>query len=155
MTALILDDHQRKVISAYIKNSHDNPITTAQLFEIRDGKCPPPGDNHSITIPMGYRVVYTEELHDVGHFKGCRVKHISVSVATEGKFPNFHAMDLILQLFEFEARTETFLSAVESDSAYVYQDKNSISVVERVANDESSADELDFEKRIRQAREGI
>jgi hypothetical protein len=62
------------------------------------------GENprHRLEIPFGYCVVYTEEQQNIGgHLHW--VRHISISVDTEGKMPNMYGVLMIMKYFGYKA----------------------------------------------------
>ena len=80
------------------------------------GDLPCVGDNpdHVLHIHNGYRVVFSIEQHEI------LCNHISISVDTKGKYPNEHAVKMILELFGMNTEYK--------NSTYIYIEKKSESI---------------------------
>lgn len=104
---LLLDDEVQKKIKTLIEYADNHVVSYDKMVEVQQkvdseeaiddaiGNNP----NHSIELPMGYRVAYSIETHPIGE---CR--HISVSVNNEE--PEIDNLRLILDFFGFKSNLE-------------------------------------------------
>jgi len=87
-----------------------NPFTLPMLKEVLASKRSPAGDipEYSITIPVGYKVVYSIEEHPGGF-----ARHLSVSSPSKGKHPKPIVINTIMSYLEFDGMSS-------SPDIYVY-----------------------------------
>lgn len=101
---LVIDEDAKtsiKKVKAYAEN---NPYTVSRLKLIGEGKMQPPGDdpNYGCNINFGYKCVYTlDQGTDRDNGEPIWVRHLSVSVEETNKWPNEHAVDLLMKEFGF------------------------------------------------------
>jgi hypothetical protein len=104
---LLLDDEVQKSIKTLIEYAENHVVSYEKMVELQEkvqreeaiddaiGNNP----NHSIQLPLGYRVAYSIEVHPIGE-----CKHISVSV--DNKEPDLDNLRLILDFFGFKSNLE-------------------------------------------------
>jgi hypothetical protein len=99
MRGLIIDNSVKAEIKALMKYAEKNPYSMDDLLDIVNGSMESPGDQREFQmyIPMGYKVVYTMEIQNVG-----LVRHISISVNTPGKLPGQEVVTFIIPFFGFK-----------------------------------------------------
>jgi len=121
---LLLDDEVQKKIKTLIEYADNHVVSYDKMVELQQkvdseeaiddaiGNNP----NHSIELPMGYRVAYSIEVHPIGE---CR--HISVSV--DDKTPETYDLLLILDFFGFK-------SNLKDGKCYAYVENYTVDDVE-------------------------
>lgn len=99
---LIWNDEVTKAIQRMIDYAHAHQLTYAELQDTVQGKRAAIGDanlNHVLMIPIGFKVVYSEENQKQGLYK-----HLSISY--EGKQPPFPAVRMLLEAFKFRNKID-------------------------------------------------
>ena len=121
---LLLDDEIQKSIKNLIEYADNHVVSYEKMVELQEkmqneevideaiGNNP----NHSIELPMGYRVAYSIEVHPIGE-----CKHISVSV--DNKEPELENLRLILDFFGFK-------SNLEDGKCYAYVESYTVDSIE-------------------------
>ena len=119
---LIIDKVAKANIQAVIEFAHDNFLDEGQMASIMaSGWAPGDVDEYSCNLHVGFRVVYTVEKHQMGW-----CKHLSMSLAKEGRSPSPEAVDMVLEEFGFQGRITK-----RDKSLYVYlEDKSVVNVIE-------------------------
>lgn len=94
MRILQITDETRKDIKKVIEYAENNILDNARLADPKEFL--PVGDNpdHVVHIHDGYRVVFSIEEQSIG-----LCNHISISVESKDKYPNEHAVNMILNEF--------------------------------------------------------
>jgi len=110
MRPLILDGDSLHKIDMLLNFAAENTLSNDHLMKIANG-APPPGDDprHVVHIPVGFRVVYSEEMH-----KQDKYRHLSVSVSGE-RYPAPDSILEILRSFKFEGVPDL---SVPADTAF-------------------------------------
>jgi hypothetical protein len=121
---LLLNDDVQKKIKTLIEYADNHVVSYEKMVELQEkteleeaiddaiGNDP----NHSIELPLGYRVVYSIEVHPIGE---CR--HISVSV--DNKEPDLDNLRLILDFFGF-------MSNLQDGKCYAYVESYTVDSIE-------------------------
>jgi hypothetical protein len=94
-TFFLLDDTMRARLQALAAHAQAHRIGWATAQAMREGRQPPVGDDPAYVLHDalgGYRIVYSIEEHPPGWFH-----HVSVSVATPGRFPLPSVVRMIAQ----------------------------------------------------------
>jgi len=90
---LLIDENIREQIKKVIARAKESVFVITSNNEYTA-----PLDEHSIVIPMGVTVTYTEEKQPVGLYR-----HLSISVDGDPKLlPQPHVCELIMKEFGFE-----------------------------------------------------
>jgi len=99
MRPLIIDDMIKDKCAALVRYAEKHIVTTDQLLDTVNRERSPVGDDpgHVITLPVGYRCVFSIEDHGK-HI----VRHLSISIDVPGKLPSVPACEEIIKLFAFE-----------------------------------------------------
>ena len=100
---LIIGPDEREKIKNLIQYAERHPYNTEKLIKIAEGILDPPGDNDNfvVIIPHGFRCVFTVEYQKPG-----LMRHLSISVAKKGRYPNEHAVQMIANEFGFTGELE-------------------------------------------------
>lgn len=110
---LLIDKDLTDQIDTLVKYAEKNPITMDYLLDQKNGEEKPPGDyeGYSITLPFGYRIVFTIELQPAG-----KIRHLSMSVNEDGSLPNEFAVQQIMDLIGFKNPLRQCKIAIENIS---------------------------------------
>lgn len=94
---LLIGDIERAAIKNLIFYAENNKISYDQMKKIMAREIAPPGDNenHVITIPLNFRVVFSIEQHPGGWFN-----HLSISIPNKNKTPHPNAVEMIMAEFK-------------------------------------------------------
>lgn len=99
MRPLIFDNEVLYKINLLKSYAEEHKISVDDLLDTINKQMKPVGDykGYTITIPTGYRIVYSIEEQTIGD-----VKHLSVSVDEDGVLPNPTAVEMIMKEFGFK-----------------------------------------------------
>jgi hypothetical protein len=103
MIPLILDDQKLADLKAF---AQANPIPLSELRQIAEAGAPCVGDRegYSVVFDIGWRLVFSIEEHP------CRwMRHMSVSQAATGRYPNKHTMELLGEALGFPPLDECII----------------------------------------------
>ena len=105
VSAVIIDDEVRKRIKQVKEHAALCKFTLENMMKVATGEAHPVGDDPDfcVHIPQYIKVVfsYDEQPPPIG-----MCKHLSVSVALEGRIPNPVAIQMIMQEFGFKNSLE-------------------------------------------------
>lgn len=95
---LLIGANERAEIARVLKYAETHRFSPADLIRIVNGAAPPSGDNaeHTCHIPIGYRVVYSEEFH-----KKKLMRYLSISLLDSNQLPHPIAAYEIAREFGF------------------------------------------------------
>lgn len=98
MRPLIIGAVEKEAIKNLVDYAEKNPFSMDDLLDTLNKEMKPAGDmdRYSISLPVGYRVVYTIEHQPAG-----KVRHLSVSVDKPGNLPNPESLELIMHELGF------------------------------------------------------
>jgi hypothetical protein len=117
MGILVIDEGARAQIAKLIAYAESRILGSDSIKKTLTGDRPPAGDyeDHTITLPTGYRIVYSIEEQPVG-----LCSHLSVSTRFEEKLPAPEAVELIMSEFGMGASLKDCLHIwIEDDSSAV------------------------------------
>lgn len=127
MRPLILGEEQKETLLKLKQNAESNPLSFDDLLDIYNGHQPMVGDREgfSCIIPVGYRVCLSIEDQPKKDGSGfMKTRHMSVSVATEGKLPNPEACKMIMSELGFKKELHECIVDFDTES------KRAISIIE-------------------------
>lgn len=133
MSVLIITEANKEKIAELIKYADENPFNMDYMKRLMKGIESPAGDdeNYVCYLDFAYRVVFTIEQHPVGW---CR--HLSISVAVEGKYPSVQAVIMIGNEFgvtcSYNETDDAFI--VPQGGAWVEEETESINIVQLIAS---------------------
>lgn len=112
----IIDEHYKQRLRRLKEYAEKNPYTMDDLLDIANRQIPPPAEtpNFHITLPVGYKVVYSIELQK--H----TIRHLSVSSA-HSPYPSIFVVREIMQELGFNHSLE---------KCHVYGEGTAINVIE-------------------------
>jgi len=124
---LIMDDEVQKEIKTLINYAESHVVSYERMVEMNEKvKRGEPIDgvvgdnpNHTIELPLGFRVAFSIEVHPIGE---CR--HISVSVKDEQ--PSYQDLLLLLDYFGFKTN-------LKDGKAHAYVEQYTVNGVEKFA----------------------
>ncbi len=110
MRPLIIIPETINAIGKLVDYAEKNPFTMDDLLDIKNGdmECAGENINYMCTIPVGFKVVYSIEKQPKGD-----VRHLSMSVSTAGRVPNFVAVQEIMNLIGFDNKLDKCLVRME------------------------------------------
>lgn len=97
---LLWSDGMTQQVDAMVEHAHANPVTEEQVRETILGKRQAIGDSspaHVIHIPMGFKVVYSEEYQPKGLYRHLSISYQNRSVRSTPPLP---AVNMILKAFK-------------------------------------------------------
>ena len=108
MVPLIINESVRAEIKRVKEYAEDHKYNIHHLHRVMKGRERPAGEDpgHCLTIPIGFRVVYSIEQHPVGW---CH--HWSVSAPDPGRAISKPGLRMILDDFEFVGREPDYTHA--------------------------------------------
>jgi len=123
MYVLIIDAQAEKDIYRLKEFAELNPISLETVKNIIACKEPPIGNNpfHVCLIYDGFRCVFSIEEHK----DKIKVRHLSVSVKTKGKWPNEYTIQEIMLQFGFRNR-------LKDSIIYLEKKAEAVNVIERL-----------------------
>jgi hypothetical protein len=127
---LIIGKEEKAAIKNLMFYAENNKINLKRMRMIMDRLLAPPGDNPNflITLPVGFRVVFTIEQHPGGWHK-----HLSVSVPGKGHWPSIEAVDMIAQEFGIENFKDHYI--------YPEEDVEAVNVVVKIEGKEVESED--------------
>lgn len=99
MRALIIGPAEKEAIKNLVDYAEKNIFSMDDLLDTKNKEMAPAGDmdGFSAFLPVGYKVVYTIEQQPAG-----KVRHLSVSVDTPGKYATPESIQVIMDEIGFQ-----------------------------------------------------
>lgn len=125
MRLLALGEGEKEMIRGLRDHAESNPITNDQMLKLANGLGEPIGDNPNfqIQLPVGYKIVYSEEFH-----KNNLMRHMSVSVDAKDKWPHPVAIGVLMEEFGFKG---TVFDIHPFTSIYKEEEFQAINVIQK------------------------
>lgn len=97
MRALILNDEVKENLHQLRDYAEKHPLSFNDLLDIYNRQKEPPGNTkgYFIYVPVGYKVVFSVEQQKE------KIRHLSVGVGRENKFPSPEAVNVIMEHLGF------------------------------------------------------
>lgn len=95
---LAIDPSVRERMREIVALANERPIPLETIKLLAAGEPMPKGlhDDFTLVVPMGFPVIYTHEVQPKGIFR-----HLSMSVALEGRVPHPEAVRVVMQEMGF------------------------------------------------------
>lgn len=124
MRPLAIGEKEKKAIKQLIEYARTHPYSREKLQLIVDGMEQAPGDikPYSISLPVGFKVVFTIEDQPMGI-----CKHLSVSVDDPKKLPSPEAINMIAEEFGFVGTVEN----MEYGTVFLEEESNAINIIQK------------------------
>ena len=125
MRPLVFDNEVLNNIKTLKSYAEKNKISLDDILDTINKQMKPVGDykEYTITIPIGYRIVYSIEEQVIGD-----VKHLSVSVDEDGVLPNPNAVEMIMKEFEFKESLDNCRVILEQ----ITENRKAVNILELV-----------------------
>ena len=103
MRVLIIDTEAKAAIKKMVAFAEANHYTTDDILDMMNGDTQIAGNDpdHIVDPFQGYKVVFSIEEQNAGP-----TRHLSVSVDTPGRVPNFPALQMIMDEIGFTRKVE-------------------------------------------------
>lgn len=129
MAALLIGAEEKVRIKSLKDFAQANVISNEELMRRSNGFGEPIGDdpNYRITLPVGFRVVFTHEMQ-----KAREARHISIS--HKGRLPPPSAVNMIIEEFGFLTKVQELEKETENQKAFIWieEEVNAVNVMEFV-----------------------
>lgn len=114
MRVLVVDDNFKQLLKDVRIHAEKNPFSMDDMLDVFNKIEKPAGDREGFScfLPYYYKVVYSIEDLPAG-----RVRHLSVSVPSNGKLPSIEAVKLILKELGYMNELEACAVYIEAEIA--------------------------------------